>query len=395
MEEYSTTVRTSGLVLSSLMFQHLNSDCDVEGLLLGESVGEEKSKITDSQTDHIQFVHTINIQKHITCRRTHSFYNNTCEVDKEKIRQVLSNLKEENVIGWYRQRRNTSQQMTLKEQLVHQNLRKLLPYQELIFLLLTPSEVTTSHSTHRLEYTAFIWNGSQYSSIPVSVSNLGMLEQQDYWRVSATCPSLSHCQAIKQHRAKFFSSEQDLREVEEVNDMNDALLDEMKSACVRVEKSERRVEKLQAEIAELTEAVRERRRKVQDSDTKESSPPEKPEENVLLCAALKALFPNTPSLRSQTLSVEGFPVLHMCCTEDHGVDVPTKLPLLLLQCDHTARKRRMSSGSRLKGKFQSTGVSQKGKKRKVDAELSEPLSESGSDTEVEVSSPNQSNSPVF
>lgn len=30
-----------------------------EGLLLGESVGEEKSKITDSQTDHIQFVHTI------------------------------------------------------------------------------------------------------------------------------------------------------------------------------------------------------------------------------------------------------------------------------------------------------------------------------------------------
>lgn len=41
---------------------------------------------------------------------------------------------------------------------------------------------------------------SQYNSIPVSVSNLGTLEQQDYWRVSATCPSLSHCQAIKQHR---------------------------------------------------------------------------------------------------------------------------------------------------------------------------------------------------
>ncbi|KAI5622555.1 BRCA1-A complex subunit Abraxas 1 [Silurus asotus] len=268
MEEYSTTVRTSGFVLSSLMFQHLNSDCDVEGLLLGESVGEEKSKITDSQTDHIQFVHTINIQKHITCKTTHSFYNNTCEVDQEKIRQVLSNLKEENVIGWYRQRRNTSQQMTLKEQLVHQNLRKLLPYQELVFLLLTPSEVTMSHSTHRLEYTAFLWNGSQYSNIPVSVSNLGTLEQQDYWRVSATCPSLSHCQAIKQHRAKFFSSEQDLREVENVNDMNDALLDEMKSACVRVERSERRVEKLQAEITELKKAIRERRKKQQANESK-------------------------------------------------------------------------------------------------------------------------------
>ncbi|XP_060791950.1 BRCA1-A complex subunit Abraxas 1 isoform X2 [Neoarius graeffei] len=383
MEEYSTTVRTSGFVLSSLMFQHLNSDCDVEGLLLGESVGEEKNKITDSQTDHIQFVHTINIQKHITCRRTHSFYNNSCEVDKEKIKQVLCTLKEENVIGWYRQRRNTNQQMTLKEQLVHQNLRKLLPYQELVFLLLTPSEVTLSHSTHRLEYTAFIWNGSQYSSIPVSVSNLGTLEQQDYWRVSATYPSLSHSQAIKQHRAKFFSSEHDLREVENVNAMNDALLDEMKSACVKVEKSERRVEKLQAEIAELRDTVREQRKRQQDSDAKESSPPEKPEDNVLLCAALKALFPNTPPLRSRTLSLEGFPVLHMSCAEDHGVDVPTRLPLLLLQCGHTARKRKMSSDSTLKGKFQSTGISRKGKKRKVDKEPSDLPSESESDTEVE------------
>ncbi|KAK2827370.1 hypothetical protein Q7C36_018296 [Tachysurus vachellii] len=395
MEEYSTTVRTSGFVLSSLMFQHLNSDRDVEGLLLGESVGEEKSKITDSQTDHIQFVHTINIQKHITCRSTHSFYNNTCEVDKEKIRQVLSNLKEENVIGWYRQRRNTSQQMTLKEQLVHHNLRKLLPYQELVFLLLAPYEVTSSHSTHRLEYTAFICNGSQFSSIPVSVSNLGTLEQQDYWRVSATCPSLSHCQAIKQHRAKFFSSEQNLREVENVNDMNDTLLDEMKSACVRVERSERRVEKLQAEIAELAEAIRERRKKQQDHDAKESSPLEEPKENILLCAALKALFPNTPSLRSQTLSVEGSPVLQLSCTEDHGINVPTKLPLLLLQCGKAARKRKMSSGYGLKGKCQSPGISRTDKKRKVDTELSEPLSQSGSDTEVEVSSPNQSNSPVF
>ncbi|XP_053333906.1 BRCA1-A complex subunit Abraxas 1 [Clarias gariepinus] len=390
MEEYTTTVRTSGFVLSSLMFHHLNSDSDVEGLLLGESVGEEKSKITDSQTDHIQFVHTINIQKHITCRRTHSFYNNACEVDKERIRQVLSNLKEENVIGWYRQRRNTSQQMTLKEQLVHQNLRKLLTYQELIFLLLTPSE-GMSQSTHRLEYTAFIWTGSQYSSISVSVSNLGTLEQQDYWRVSATCPSLSQCQAIKQHRSKFFSSEQDLREVEKVNDMNDTLLEEIKNECVKVEKSERQVEKLQAEISELREAIRDRRTTQQDGETKESSHPEEPKENILLCSALKALFPNTPSLCSRTLSLEGFPVLHMCCAEDHGVDVPAKLPLLLMQSGHGGKKKRTNSGSGLKGKLQS----RKGKRRKVDAESSEPLSGSESDTEVEVSSPNQSNSPVF
>lgn len=136
----------------------------------------------------------------------------------------------------------------------------------------------------------------------------------------------------------------------------------------------------------------------QDSDcvlAKESSPPEEPQENVLLCAALKALFPNTPALRSRTLSVQGFPVLHMCCAEDHDVSVSSRLPLLLLQCGHAARKRKMSSGSGTKGRFKSTGVSWKGQQRKVDTELSEPLPKSDSDTEVEVSSPNHSNSPVF
>ncbi|KAI4893188.1 hypothetical protein NFI96_018504 [Prochilodus magdalenae] len=390
MEEYSTTVRISGFVLGSLMFQHLNSDSDVEGLVIGESLGEENNKITDSQTDHIQFVHTISIQKHVTCRKIHSFYNNACEVDKEKIGQILSNFKEENVIGWYRQRRNSRQQMSLKEQLVHQNLRKVWPHQELIFLLLTPTDATSSGSTHRLEYTAFIWNGSQYSSIPVSISNLGMLDQQDYWRLSATCPTLSHCQAVKNHRNKFFCSDDDLREVEKVSNMNDALLGEMKTVSEKVEKSERLVEKLQADITELKNAISKRKKKQQDGD--ERSTLNEPKENVLLCAALKALFPNTPSLRTQTLTVQGFPVLELCCSTDHGIDIPTRLPLVL-EHEHGMRKRRVSRGNRLKQKSQATALSSRSKRKKNTVDSNE--SDSGSDTEIEMDSPNQSNSPVF
>lgn len=71
MEEFNTTVRISGFVLSSLMFHHLNNDADVEGLILGESVGEENCRITDSQIDHIQFEHTLNVQKHIPCHKLH------------------------------------------------------------------------------------------------------------------------------------------------------------------------------------------------------------------------------------------------------------------------------------------------------------------------------------
>ncbi|XP_066501983.1 BRCA1-A complex subunit Abraxas 1 [Hoplias malabaricus] len=387
MEEYST-VRISGFVLGSLMFQHLNSDSDVEGLFIGENLGEENSKITDSQTDHIQFVHTINIQKHVTCRRIHSFYNNACEVDKEKIRQILSNFKEENVIGWYRQRRNTSQQMTLKEQLVHQNLRKVFPQQELIFLLLTPSNATLSGSTHRLEYTAFLRNGSQYSSIPVSISNLGMLDQQDYWRVSATCPTLSHCNAVKKHRAKFFTSDDDIGEVEKVNDMNDSLLDEMKTVCLKVEKSERLLEKLQGDIRELKDTISKQKKKQQERETSEHSTINEPKENVLLCAALKALFPNTPALQTQTLTVPGFPVLELCCNTDHGINVCNRLPLVL-DYENGLRKRK---ASRVKEKSCVTSMPPRNKRKNV---INAKESESGSDTEIDMSSPNDSNSPVF
>uniref|UniRef100_A0A8B9RDG1 Abraxas 1, BRCA1 A complex subunit n=1 Tax=Astyanax mexicanus TaxID=7994 RepID=A0A8B9RDG1_ASTMX len=256
---------------------------------------------------------------------------------RKRIRFALK----ENVIGWYRQRRNTTQQMTLKEQLVHQNLRRLLPHQEFIFILLTPSDTTSSGSTHRLEYTAFIWNGSQYSSVLISLGNLGMLDQQDYWRFSTTCPSLSRCQ----------------------------------TACEKVEKSERLVEKLQADITELKEAIK-------------TSTPNEPKENVLLCAALKALFPNSPSLRTQTLTVQGFPVLEVCCSSEHGIDIPSRLPLVL-EYEQGLRKRKTSRDCRSQEKSQVAGTSLRRKRKRNTTDTQDPVEEE------EVDNLQDSNSPVF
>uniref|UniRef100_A0A8C5CIQ1 Uncharacterized protein n=1 Tax=Gadus morhua TaxID=8049 RepID=A0A8C5CIQ1_GADMO len=54
-----STVYMPGIVLSSVMFQHLNTDSDAEGFILGESKEEEKRAITDSTNDHVYFEHTI------------------------------------------------------------------------------------------------------------------------------------------------------------------------------------------------------------------------------------------------------------------------------------------------------------------------------------------------
>uniref|UniRef100_A0AC11EPR4 Abraxas 1, BRCA1 A complex subunit n=2 Tax=Caprinae TaxID=9963 RepID=A0AC11EPR4_SHEEP len=67
MEGESTSAVLSGFVLGALAFQHLNTDSDTEGFLLGEVKGEAKNSITDSQMDDVEVIYTIDIQKYISC----------------------------------------------------------------------------------------------------------------------------------------------------------------------------------------------------------------------------------------------------------------------------------------------------------------------------------------
>ncbi|XP_038947594.1 BRCA1-A complex subunit Abraxas 1 isoform X3 [Rattus norvegicus] len=93
MEGESTLGVLSGFVLGALTFQHLNTDSDTEGLLLGEMKGEAKNSITDSQMDSVKVVYTIDIQKYIPCYRLFSFYNSLGEVNEHALKKILSNVK--------------------------------------------------------------------------------------------------------------------------------------------------------------------------------------------------------------------------------------------------------------------------------------------------------------
>ncbi|KAJ8393980.1 hypothetical protein AAFF_G00055130 [Aldrovandia affinis] len=402
MAELNTTVCISGFVLGSLMFQHFNHDSDAEGFILGECKAEERSHITDSQIDNIQFEHIINIQKHISCHRLSSFYDHAGEVKQDEIRRILSSCKEESVMGWYRQRRNTEQRMTFREQVVHRNLKRVLSNHELVFLLVTPSEVTSSSSTHRLEYSVYRSHGSQYQNIPVLVSNLGLLEQQDYWMSSVPCSSLNNSQAVKKHRCKFFCLDGSLSEVNEVNDMNDTLQAELKTTCGEVEESERSVEKLLADISALRKAVAEKKLKKEQCEKDHHPASNLPQENVMLCKAMRALFPESPLLRSQALTFQGTPDLGFCCSATHGIEI-TSLPLILTHWD--AQAKRWGTGRLVRpcGKRRLTQESQATKRKRrsaMDTDSEGPLTVSGSETEEELLASQNGNremlnSPVF
>ncbi|XP_076019618.1 BRCA1-A complex subunit Abraxas 1 [Genypterus blacodes] len=298
------TVRMSGIVLASLMFQHVNSDSDVEGLILGESKFQEQITISDSQADHIHIEEIYNVQKHVACHKLNNFYNGAGEVKLEAIKSILADNEQENVIGWYKQRRHTDQQMTFREKLIHENLKAALSNPHMIFVLLTPCKVTSPGSTHRMEYAAFISRSRHFLNVPVLVNNLGLLEQFAYWKVSAPCSAAGYNLTMKKHGLRFFSSNGSLKEVNEVDKMNESLQSELEKSCKDVEESERLVEALMAEVSALRKRISEKKRNASGTD----EPPPEPNTNVLLQEAIRVLFACSPLFQTQTLTLEAFPV---------------------------------------------------------------------------------------
>ncbi|KAK5851488.1 hypothetical protein PBY51_023035 [Eleginops maclovinus] len=301
------TVRVSGIVFSSLMFQHVNTDSDAEGLILGESRFEEQITISDSQADNIHIDETYNVQKHIACHKLHHFYSSAGEVNTDAVKKLLADNKQESVIGWYRQRRNSEQQMSFRERIVHESLKASLRNPHLVLLLLTPCRASRTAATHRTEYSAHISRNSVFLSVPVLLNNLGLQEQLSYWKLPAGCSAERYSATIRRHSSSFFSSDGLLRDVNDVNAMNESLQEELQKACSEVEESERQLETLQSEVSALRKRSRERRKRSEAAGTRGEEEDDQ-RKNLRLQEAVSALFRRSPHFLTHTLTLQAFPV---------------------------------------------------------------------------------------
>ncbi|KAJ4921720.1 hypothetical protein JOQ06_011221 [Pogonophryne albipinna] len=263
------TVRVSGIVLSSLMFQHGNTDSDAEGLVLGESRVEEQITISDSQADRIHIQEIYYVQKHIACNKLNLFYSGAGEVNSVAVKKLLADNKQDSVLGWYRQRRNSDQQLSFRERIVHQSLKASLRNPHLLFLLLTPHRASSAESTHRTEYCAYISRNRGFTGDASGgerreegeprreegnrgerrgTEERGGEEPQSYWKLPAGRPSERYSATIRRHR--------------------------------EVEDSERQLETLQSEVSALRKRSRERRKSEAAGRTAEEEEEEEEEEAV-------------------------------------------------------------------------------------------------------------------
>lgn len=128
-----------------------------------------------------------------------------------------------------------------------------------------------------------------------------------------------------------------------------------------------------------------------------------PEENVLLCEAIKAVLPGLPLYQKTALTLRGFPVSGLCCTTDHGIDIATTLPLILNPKLPNPKRGMLGRGvipSRKRPLAEPPLLRNKRKRMMVEETETSTLSATGSETDDEFQTNHNdkldmSDSPVF
>lgn len=175
-------VKVSGSIVSSLFFEHVNSPGDQEGFLLGEFVKRVTRIISDSHMSAEKEEISIHIYTIVPCdEQSFSFYDVCGRLQEEKLNYYVKDRRKE-VIGWYRFRRNTPLEISLREQAVHENMCQLFGRgcdKSFLFGIFTSCD-THETSTYTFDHIILRSTRLGFERSSLNIINLGTTSHAEY-----------------------------------------------------------------------------------------------------------------------------------------------------------------------------------------------------------------------
>ncbi|KAI8146449.1 hypothetical protein BJV82DRAFT_665416 [Fennellomyces sp. T-0311] len=162
------SVRTSGTVLSALLHQCTNSETDLEGFLMGMTATRTIGAIDDvSDQSNDALEHLTIIEGHSLSRGR--FYNAQGQIDVDTLYNQLGD-KKENVVGYFRFRRQSFMTLSVREQTLLANMKTVLPQfsgMAILTALLVEENDASTHA-HDIAY----WGAERHERIPINIVNM-------------------------------------------------------------------------------------------------------------------------------------------------------------------------------------------------------------------------------
>lgn len=251
---YTEKVSLSGTALSFLLYECTNSGNSQEGFLIGDVTSEITNHISDSHSDNARLDTQIVIRTVLPLPSVSLFYFPTGKIKEDILKELLSNTANE-VIGWYKYRKNTNIRPTFRDKLIAKGLQKYFEkhYGKKNFITCTLSNRTSpTGSTHTYTYRFGKINCfDMYEYIDDVTGNLGE-KQTGYKRAQRVLPHCVFNKILKESNVQNSNTNDAILRIHEAVDVR--LLKEAKIAA----KNECTIRELETEIKQMSTILSEK-----------------------------------------------------------------------------------------------------------------------------------------